>query len=80
MEAPDGDMPGPDDLERVDASPVRAWSDRATEAMVAEVDAAQRDGDTLGGVVEVIAYGLPVGLGSPTCTPTAGSTPASPAR
>jgi chorismate synthase len=63
-EAPDDERPGPDDLERVDASPVRAYSEAATAAMVAEVDAAQRDGDTLGGVVEVIAYGLPVGLGS----------------
>ncbi|MGE0298441.1 chorismate synthase [Pseudonocardia sp.] len=63
-EAPEGELPGPGDLERVDASPVRAYSDAATAAMVAEVDAAQSDGDTLGGVVEVIAYGLPVGLGS----------------
>ena len=62
--APDDELPGPRDLERVDASPVRAFADSATAAMVAEVDAAQRDGDTLGGVVEVIAYGLPVGLGS----------------
>ena len=43
------------------SSCLRAWSDAATAAMVAEVDAAQSDGDTLGGVVEVIAYGLPVG-------------------
>ncbi len=43
---------------------MRAYSEAATAAMVEEVDAAQRDGDTLGGVVEVIAYGLPVGLGS----------------
>ncbi len=64
VSAPDDELPGPGDLERVDASPVRAWTEAATEAMVAEVDAAQRDGDTLGGVVEVIAYGLPVGLGS----------------
>jgi chorismate synthase len=64
VEAPEGEVPGPGDLERVDASPVRAFSDAATAAMVAEVDACQRDGDTLGGVVEVIAYGLPVGLGS----------------
>ena len=63
-EAPEDDLPGPGDLERIDASPVRAWSDAATAAMVAEVDAAQSDGDTLGGVVEVIAYGLPVGIGS----------------
>ncbi|MGD9530764.1 chorismate synthase [Pseudonocardia sp.] len=63
-EAPEDELPGPGDLDRVDASPVRAYSDAATAAMVAEVDAAQSDGDTLGGVVEVIAYGLPVGLGS----------------
>jgi chorismate synthase len=64
VEAPDGAAPGPGDLERVDASPVRAWTEEATAAMVAEVDAAHADGDTLGGVVEVVAYGLPVGLGS----------------
>jgi chorismate synthase len=64
VEAPEGEQPGPGDLERVDASPVRAYADTATAQMVAEVDAAQKDGDTLGGVVEVIAYGLPVGLGS----------------
>jgi chorismate synthase len=63
-EAPEGEAPGPGDLERVDASPVRAWTDTATAAMVAEIDAAQQDGDTLGGVVEVIGYGLPVGIGS----------------
>jgi chorismate synthase len=62
--APEGELPGPGDLERVDASPVRAFTEAATEAMVAEVDAAQRDSDTLGGVVEVIAYGMPVGVGS----------------
>jgi chorismate synthase len=62
--APDGEVPGPGDLERVDASPVRAFTEAATEAMVAEVDAARGDGDTLGGVVEVIAYGMPVGVGS----------------
>ncbi len=63
-EAPDDELPGPADGERVDASPVRAYSDAATAAMVAEVDSAQRDGDTLGGVVEVLAYGMPVGVGS----------------
>ncbi len=62
--ADDAPLPGPGDLERIDASPVRAFTDEATAAMVAEVDAAHADGDTLGGVVEVIAYGLPVGLGS----------------
>src|SRR6201999_2567861 len=43
---------------------VRAYSDATTERMVAEVDAAQSEGDTLGGVVEVIAYGMPVGVGN----------------
>ncbi|MGI8814189.1 MAG: chorismate synthase [Pseudonocardia sp.] len=62
--APDDELPGPADGERVDASPVRAYADAATAAMVAEVDAAQQDGDTLGGVVEVLAYGMPVGVGS----------------
>ena len=62
--AEDSALPGPGDLERVDASPVRAFTEEATAAMVAEVDAAHADGDTLGGVVEVLAYGLPVGLGS----------------
>src|SRR5262249_15336691 len=56
-------LPGPGDLERIDASPVRVFSEDASAAMIAEVDAAKRDGDTLGGVVEVLAYGLPVGLG-----------------
>jgi chorismate synthase len=64
VEAPAGRAPRPGDLERVDASPVRAFDAEASQAMIAEVDAAKRDGDTLGGVVEVLAYGLPVGLGS----------------
>ncbi|MGH3973034.1 MAG: chorismate synthase, partial [Pseudonocardiaceae bacterium] len=64
VDAPADVLPGPGELERVDASPVRAYSDDASAAMIAEVDAAKRDGDTLGGVVEVVAYGLPVGLGS----------------
>ena len=57
-------LPGPDDLDAIDANPVRAFGDAATERMMAEVDAAKADGDTLGGVVEVIAYGLPAGIGS----------------
>ena len=64
VDAPDGVLPGPGDLVRVAASPVRAFDEAASEAMVAEVDAAKRDGDTLGGVVEVVAHGVPVGLGS----------------
>ena len=57
-------LPGPKDLALIDASPVRAVDEATTEAMVAEVDAARKDGDTLGGVVEVVVHGLPPGLGS----------------
>jgi chorismate synthase len=58
------ERPGPDDLERVDASEVRCFDPGAEAAMVDEIKAAARDGDSLGGVVEVIAHGVPVGLGS----------------
>jgi chorismate synthase len=57
-------LPAPEDLDRIDADPVRCLDSAASAAMVAEVDAARKDGDTLGGVVEVLAYGLPPGLGS----------------
>ena len=63
-DATPGVIPQPGDGERIDASPVRAVDEASTAAMVAEVDAAHEDGDTLGGVVEVVAHGLPVGLGS----------------
>jgi chorismate synthase len=56
--------PVPADLDAVDASPVRCFDPAAEEAMVAEVEAAAKLGDSLGGVVEVLAYGAPVGLGS----------------
>ncbi|MDR3106742.1 MAG: chorismate synthase, partial [Bifidobacteriaceae bacterium] len=59
-----GPRPGPRDNGRVDASPVRTLDRAAAAAMTARIDQAKQDGDTLGGVVEVIAYGLPVGLGS----------------
>jgi len=52
------------DLSRVDESPVRCFDQSAEAAMVAEIEAAAKDGDSLGGVVEVLAYGLPIGLGS----------------
>src|SRR6476660_8017761 len=64
VDAPVDVLPGPDDLERIDSSPVRAFTEDASAAMIAEVDAAKKDGDTLGGVIEVVAYGLPVGFGS----------------
>jgi chorismate synthase len=56
--------PGPADRDRIDASPVRCFDPDAEEAMVAEIKAAMKDGDSLGGAVEVLAYGVPVGLGS----------------
>ncbi len=59
-----GDLPTPADLPAVDASPVRVLDGEASDRLVAEVDAAKKAGDTLGGVVEVLAYGLPPGLGS----------------
>ena len=58
--------PVPEDAERIDADPVRCLDQATSAAMVAEVDEARKDGDTLGGVVEVLAYGLPPGLGSHT--------------
>ncbi|WP_114452897.1 chorismate synthase [Halopolyspora algeriensis] len=57
-------LPTPEDLPAIDDNPVRAFGDSATDRMMAEVDAAKADGDTLGGVVEVIAYGVPPGVGS----------------
>ena len=62
--AAEGSIPGPADTGRTDADPVRCLDPATSEKMVAEIDAARRDGDTLGGVVEVAAYGLPPGLGS----------------
>lgn len=59
-----GPVPHPGDLAAIDASPVRAFDAAAETSMIAEIEAAKRDGDTLGGVVEVVAHGLPVGLGS----------------
>ena len=56
--------PEPWDLGRIDADPVRCLDADTATAMVAEVDAAKKEGDTLGGVVEVVAFGLPPGLGS----------------
>jgi chorismate synthase len=64
VRAPDGLAPLPADLDRVDADPVRCLDPAASAAMQAEIDAAKRDGDTLGGIVEVVVYGLPPGLGS----------------
>ncbi len=62
--APAAAVPSADDVERLDADPVRCLDPDASAAMIAAIDSAHRDGDTLGGVVEVVAHGLPPGLGS----------------
>ncbi len=59
-----GVLPLPEDADRVDADPLRCLDPEASARMVAEVDAAKKDADTLGGIVEVLAYGVPPGLGS----------------
>ena len=64
VSVPDGVVPGPDDAARIDADLVRCADPKASAAMVEEIDAARKDGDTLGGVVEVVVHGLPPGLGS----------------
>lgn len=65
VQAPTGAaLPTPDDVDALDADPLRCFDAETSAAMVAEVDAARKDGDTLGGIVEVLAYGLPPGLGS----------------
>ena len=59
-----GALPTLDDLAIIDDDPLRCFDRDVSKAMYAEVEAAQRDGDTLGGVVEVVVWGLPPGLGS----------------
>jgi chorismate synthase len=61
---PDAQLPRPDQVQALDRDPVRTLDPVGSAAMVAEVESAKKDGDTLGGVVEVLAYGLPPGLGS----------------
>ncbi|NDR52712.1 chorismate synthase [Actinomyces sp. 565] len=56
--------PTPDDEQRLSDDPVRCTDPATSAAMVAEIDSARKDGDTLGGVVEVIATGVPIGLGT----------------
>lgn len=64
--ATSGALPGPVDTAKLDADPLRCLDPEASARMVAEVDAAKSDADTLGGIVEVLAYGVPPGLGSHT--------------
>jgi chorismate synthase len=66
VSVPDATVPGRGELGRVDSDPVRCFDPATSAAMVAEIDAARGDGDTLGGVVEVVVHGLPTGLGSHT--------------
>ena len=60
------DLPTAADRERIDSDPVRAANEQLSKAMVEEIEKAHKDGDTLGGVIEVIAEGVPLGLGSHT--------------
>ena len=58
------DLPTPDDVDGLDQDPVRCFSKQVSDAMVREIEDCQKSGDTLGGVVETLVYGLPPGLGS----------------
>jgi chorismate synthase len=62
--SPPDRRPGPDDLDQVDESEVRCYDQATALAMIDEIKAAAKEGDSLGGIVEVVAYGVPVGLGS----------------
>ena len=64
VRAKPGSIPTAADQEAIDADPVRCLDPETSAAMVAEVDTAHKEGDTLGGVVEVVVWGLPPGLGS----------------
>lgn len=64
--APSTALPGPDDRAVIDTDPVRCADRESSQAMVAEIEAARSAADTLGGVIEVVVYGVPVGIGSHT--------------
>jgi chorismate synthase len=64
VSVPDGVLPEPGDLERIDADPVRCLDPGSSAAIVAHIEQIKKEGDTLGGVVEVVVHGLPPGLGS----------------
>ncbi|KWX05316.1 chorismate synthase [Carbonactinospora thermoautotrophica] len=64
VRAPEGVLPAPEDVERLDADPVRCLDPDTSKLMVEEIDRAKKDANTVGGVVEVLAYGVPPGLGS----------------
>ena len=58
------ELPSVGDMKRIDEDPVRCADAKTSAAMITEIESAHSDGDTLGGVVEVLAYNLPPGLGS----------------
>lgn len=60
----DAELPGAANVDQLDEDPMRCWDKQTSALMVAEVDQCHKDGDTLGGVVETLVYGLPPGLGS----------------
>ena len=64
VRVPGGVVPEPDDVTRLDEDPVRCLDADTSAKMVETIDVAHQDGDTLGGVVEVVVHGLPPGLGS----------------
>jgi chorismate synthase len=65
VEVPAGSpLPRPDDVASLDADPLRCFDAETSARMIEEVDDTKKTGDTLGGIVEVLAYGLPPGLGS----------------
>lgn len=64
VKSPEGVIPTPGSLAKIDEDPARCFDAKTSELMQQEVESAHKDGDTLGGVVEVVVYGLPPGLGS----------------
>lgn len=60
----DASLPKPSDVNTLDDDPVRCFSSSVSAAMVAEIEDCHKAGDTLGGVVETLVYGLPPGIGS----------------
>ncbi|HWJ11560.1 MAG TPA: chorismate synthase, partial [Nocardioides sp.] len=64
VRTPSHQVPSPEDVARLDEDPVRVLDPDGSKQMVARIDEAHKDGDTLGGVVEVVVHGLPPGLGS----------------
>ena len=64
MSPADAALPTPQDVAKLDEDPMRCFNADVSALMIAEVDECHKDGDTLGGVVETLVYGLPPGLGS----------------